>query len=235
VERSVTPRRSPRPRLLVVTAVEAERAAVRRGLGIPVDREDSLGHGDRIVVETGGVGPANAAASAAWLLGIPFGAYPFHLVVSAGVAGGFDGRADLGAAVLASRSVAADLGADSPEGFLPLDELGLGSSTAEADPDVLASLREALPKAVVGEVLTVSTVTGSADRAAALLARHPEAVAEAMEGFGVATAASRAGTAFAELRTISNPVGPRDRDLWRLTEALAALEAAAGALANLVP
>ena len=226
--------RPSRPRLLVVTAVEAEQAAVRRGLGIPVDREDSLGHGDRIVVEAGGVGSANAAASAAWLLGIPFEADPFHLVVSMGVAGGFDGRADLGAAVLASRSVAADLGAASPEGFLPLDELGFGSSTAEADPDVLASLREALPKAVVGEVLTVSTVTGTADRVAALLARHPEAVAEAMEGFGVATAASRAGAAFAELRTISNPVGPRDRESWRLTEALAALEAAAGALANLV-
>ena len=84
-------------------------------------------------------------------------------------------------------------------------------------------------------ILASTTVTGTADRAAALLARHPEAVAEAMEGFGVAAAASRAGTAFAELRTISNPVGPRDRDSWRLTEALAALEAAAGALANLIP
>jgi len=81
-----------------------------------------------------------------------------------------------------------------------------------------------------------SLVTGYATAiASARRLAMPEAVAEAMEGFGVATAASRAGTAFAELRTISNPVGPRDRDLWRLTEALAALEAAAGALANLVP
>ena len=32
-----------------------------------------------------------------------------------------------------------------------------------------------------------------------------------MEGFGVATAAALAGVPFAELRTISNAIGPRDR------------------------
>jgi futalosine hydrolase len=51
-----------------------------------------------------------------------------------------------------------------------------------------------------------------------------------MEGYGVGCAAAGAGVAFAELRTISNPVGPRDRAGWRITEALAALTAAAAAL-----
>jgi futalosine hydrolase len=55
-------------------------------------------------------------------------------------------------------------------------------------------------------------------------------VAEAMEGHGVATAAAQAGIPFAELRTISNPVGPRDRESWRFGEALAALTAATTAL-----
>jgi hypothetical protein len=31
---------------------------------------------------------------------------------------------------------------------------------------------------------------------------------------------------FAELRTVSNPVGPRDRTAWRVADALDALEAA---------
>jgi futalosine hydrolase len=44
-----------------------------------------------------------------------------------------------------------------------------------------------------------------------------------MEGFGVATAAAGAGVRFAEVRTISNLVGLRDRGAWRITEALAAL------------
>ena len=79
-------------------------------------------------------------------------------------------------------------------------------------------------------------MTGTADAAAALSIRHPDAVAEAMEGFGVASAARLAEVAFAELRTISNLIGPRDRATWRLAEALAALETAAGALpAALLP
>jgi futalosine hydrolase len=55
-----------------------------------------------------------------------------------------------------------------------------------------------------------------------------------MEGFGVATAATQAGIGFAELRAISNPVGPRDRDAWRIGDALAALTTAASGLASLV-
>jgi len=83
-------------------------------------------------------------------------------------------------------------------------------------------------------VLTVSTVTGTAARADDLRQRHPHALAEAMEGFGVASAAAQAGIAFAELRTVSNPIGPRDRAAWRIEDALAALAVAGGTLASLV-
>lgn len=79
-------------------------------------------------------------------------------------------------------------------------------------------------------MLTVSTVTGSAARATALAARHPRAVAEAMEGFGVAEAAARHGLPTLEIRAVSNPVGPRDRSAWRIGEALAALERVFAAL-----
>jgi futalosine hydrolase len=77
-------------------------------------------------------------------------------------------------------------------------------------------------------VLTVSTVTGTADRAGQLTARHPGAVAEAMEGFGVAEAAAAAGVPVVEIRAVSNAVGPRDRAAWRIGEALAALTTAFG-------
>jgi futalosine hydrolase len=103
----------------------------------------------------------------------------------------------------------------------------------DADGDLLDRLRAQLPEAVVGDVLTVSTVTGTRERATELVKRHPDAVAEAMEGFGIALAARQAKAAFAELRTISNPVGPRDRAAWRLPEALAALERAAATLTDL--
>jgi futalosine hydrolase len=217
-------------RLLVVTAVEAERAAVLAGIGRPGGTMDDA----PIVVDVVGVGAAAAAARAAvsLLTGRRAG-HPFDAVVSVGIAGGFEGRAEVGSTVLASRSVAADLGADSPDGFLPLSTLGFGQSTLDADAELLGRLRSALPDAVVGDVLTVATVTGSAEGAAAMLARWPGAVAEAMEGFGVATAAADQGVAFAELRTISNPVGPRDRASWRVREALTALARAAGRLGSL--
>lgn len=79
-------------------------------------------------------------------------------------------------------------------------------------------------------MLTVSTVTGSAGRATALRARHPRALAEAMEGFGVAEAAAAHTTPVLELRAVSNPVGPRDRAAWRIGDALTALTEAFGKL-----
>jgi futalosine hydrolase len=137
--------------------------------------------------------------------------------------------------VLGARSVNADLGAEDPatdDGFLAVDRLGFGSNTLPADPDLLAVLRAVLPDAVVGDILTLSTVTGSAATAARLVARHPAAIAETMEGYGVASAAAGAAVPFAELRTVSNPVGPRDRAAWRIGDALTALTAAAAALST---
>ncbi|MGI5525147.1 futalosine hydrolase [Micromonospora sp. CA-259024] len=212
--------------LLVVTAVPAEADAVRDGLTDPT-----------VTVTPVGVGPAVAGAATARLLALAEAAgRPYRAVVSAGVAGGFAGRAAVGDTVLGTASIAADLGAESPDGFIPVDELGMppallgGGSLVPADPGLLAALRAALPAATIGPVLTVSTVTGTVASTEELRRRHPEAVAEAMEGYGVAVAAAQAGVPFAELRTISNPIGPRDRDAWRLREALTALTAAAPAL-----
>jgi len=100
--------------LLVVTAVEAERDAVLAGLAA-VDAA--------IEVRAVGVGPAAAAAGTAWLLARA----SFSAVVCAGIGGGFADRVAPGGLALASESVAADLGAESPDGFLPLDRLGFGT------------------------------------------------------------------------------------------------------------
>lgn len=200
--------------ILVVTAVEAERAAVLRG--VPT--------GAAVEVLAAGVGPAAAAAGTAWYLARNPG---ITTVLSAGIAGGLVTRIRLGALVVATRSVHADLGADSPGGFLTLDDLGFGTASLPA-----ADLK-ILPDAVRGAVLTVSTVTGTAARADALAERYPDAVAEGMEGFGVATACALAGIPFGEVRAISNPVGPRDRAAWRIGPALDALAGVGAALATL--
>ncbi|GAB3154935.1 hypothetical protein GCM10027290_50230 [Micromonospora sonneratiae] len=213
--------------ILVVTAVPAEADALLAGLTTPA----------ATTVAPVGVGPAAAAAGTARLLALAEAAgSPYRAVVSAGICGGFPDRAALGAIVLGTRSIAADLGAESPDGFIPVDDLGMspeqlgGGSTITADPILLGQLSAALPDATTGAVLTLSTVTGTAESAERLAARHPDAVAEAMEGYGVAVAAAQAGLPFAELRAVSNPIGPRDRGAWRIRAAFDALTAAAVAL-----
>jgi futalosine hydrolase len=157
------------------------------------------------------------------------------LVVSAGIAGAFAGRAEIGDLVVADVFAAADLGADSDEGFLDLDTLGFGSSTLPAVVPELSVPELSVPELsspIVGPVLTVSTATGSDARAADLARRHG-AVAEAMEGFGVATAARLHQLPAAELRGISNRVGRRDRAAWDVPTALAAVRRGAAGLAAL--
>ena len=195
-------------RILVATAVPAERDAVARAFT-----------GDSAVdVIAAGVGPAAAAAATATALA---GA-PYALVVSAGIAGGFQPEAPVGSLVIADEITAADLGAETPDGFVPVTELGFGTVT-HRPPNALVRDLAAAAGARTGAVLTVSTVTGTAARATELRARHPRALAEAMEGFGVAEAAAAHGIPVLELRAVSNPVGPRDRTAWRIGDALAAL------------
>ncbi|CAO0837173.1 Futalosine hydrolase OS=Streptomyces microflavus OX=1919 GN=mqnB PE=3 SV=1 [Streptomyces microflavus] len=79
-------------------------------------------------VLAGGAGPAAAAAAAAFALASATGSAPgpYGLVVSAGIGGGFAPAAPLGSLVVASDIVAADLGAETPDGFLPVTALGFG-------------------------------------------------------------------------------------------------------------
>jgi futalosine hydrolase len=235
-------------RLLVVTAVPAEADAVVAGLlaaggadgvsGAPAGTEDHrvlLLDAVEATVLAAGVGPAAAAAGTATALALHLAhRRPFHLACSAGIAGGFAPTAPVGSAVVADAVLAADLGATTPEGFSDVAELGFGTVRHTPPPTAVeraaGALRAAGIATAVGPVLTVSTVTGTAGRAAELAARHPGAAAEAMEGFGVAEAAARHRLPVLELRTVSNPVGPRDRTAWRIGEALAALERAFAAL-----
>jgi futalosine hydrolase len=180
--------------LLVVTAVDAERDALLAGLSEPAGRGQFTANSPQATVVTVGVGPAAAAAGTARLLARAAATgHRYRAVISAGIGGGFATRAGVGAIALATRSVAADLGADSPAGFLSLDELGFGTVRYEVHTALLVALRYALPEAVAGPVLTVSTGTGTSAGTTEITRRYPDAVAEAMEGFGIAVAAAGAG------------------------------------------
>ncbi|MER7047399.1 futalosine hydrolase [Streptomyces jumonjinensis] len=214
-------------RVLVVTAVAAEAESVAAGLAAGAGSSagssagSGSGHGARAETLIAGVGPAAAAAATATALASSADD-PYGLVVSAGIGGGFPHRAPVGSLVVADAIVAADLGADGPDGFLSVEELGFGRAV-HLPPAGLAARAAEAAGALCAPVLTVSTVTGTAARAAELSGRHPRAAAEAMEGFGVAEAAAVHGVPVLEIRAISNPVGPRDRAAWRIGDALNAL------------
>ena len=223
-------------RVLVATAVPVERDAVARAFPEPGTEVSSPGVALHRLpggfdLLAAGVGPALAAAStAAALTAAALGSAPYGLVVSAGIGGGFGPDAPVGSLVVADEITAADLGAETADGFLPVTDLGFGTVTHRPPAGLVAAVAAATG-ARPGTVLTGSTVTGTAERAALLRDRHPRALAEAMEGFGVAEAAAAHGVPVLELRAVSNPVGPRDRAAWRIGDALTALTDAFGKLA----
>jgi futalosine hydrolase len=200
-------------KLLVVCAVEAERDAI-------VARAPNL---DVLVA---GVGPAAAAAATSRALG----GTDYDLVLCAGIGGGFT-PLEPGDVAVATAIVFADLGAESPDGFLPLSRLGFGDEAYPVDPKLAVQLADRTG-GHLGTVLTVATVTGTTASAAALAGRFPDAVAEGMEGAGVAAAAALHAVPAAELRAVSNPVGPRDRAAWQIPLALESLARAVAAVTD---
>lgn len=198
-------------RILVMTAVSAERDAVLRGLHH---------HPEKIEVQLAGVGPIAAAANTTKFLATK----EYDLVISAGIGGGFSGKAEVGTLVIADAIIAADLGVETPEGFRSLEALDLGSTQVSVDLSLVNQVVEVLRRAALpvncGPIITVSTTTGSAESAEEMDRRVPGVAAEGMEGYGVAYAAQRFGVPVLELRTISNQVGPRNRKAWRIPEAL---------------
>lgn len=211
-------------RVLVMTAVPAERDAVLNAL-----KDDP-----RFDVLVGGVGAVAAAVNTTKALALN----DYSLVISAGIGGGFNGRAELGSIVIGTEIIAADLGAETPDGFTSLDKLGFGFNRIESDAGLVELVTQGIRLAKLpvnaGPVLSVSTITGTEETARELASRVKGASAEAMEGFGVGFAALEQGLSVLEIRAISNVVGPRDRSAWRIKEALDALQAACKVLTEVL-
>lgn len=198
-------------RILAVVAVEAE--------------ANTLGEIDGVEVVVAGIGRTNAAAAATQAM-LERG--PFVAAISVGIAGALpDSGLAIGDLVVASESVYAEEGLETPEGFGDMRALGFPLGDFEgnrvpADPTLLASLS---PLGRVGAVATVATCSGS-DRLAKEIARRTGAIAEAMEGAAVLHAARRLRVPAIEVRAISNTTGDRGRQRWEISKAFASLREA---------
>lgn len=174
-----------------------------------------------------GIGPVAAALSIGGLLERFRGVGG---IVNLGICGSFDpGRLPLGSACVASAEIWPEYGVHgaSEETFahqmLP-DLILVPVNRLDLDPPAAAqamglTLPEAWP---AGPSLTVAGVSADPQRAETLRLRHGAAT-ENMEGFSLALAARRQNIPFLEVRTVSNPVGSRDKAQWDFRLALNAL------------
>ena len=155
-------------------------------------------------------------------------------VVQVGVGGAFEAELGVGEVALATTDTYADLGVRTDDGWAGPAQLGfplverdgeVHDATFACHPEATAAAASVLGVAT-GPFVTVETVTSSDEGAADLVARYAPLV-ESMEGAAAAHVCRLTGTPFVQIRAASNIVGLRDRDAWRLDDAIAAAAGAA--------
>jgi futalosine hydrolase len=216
--------------LLLAAAADSEARAVFAGshAAVPeaIEPWKALRLTDRAELVVTGVGKAHAAAGTARVLD----ASRHGLLLSVGIAGGYPPCQPL-EVVSSSACVLADEGVAREACFDDLAKLGFppfpGGMALAVSPRVQSALQPFA--SIVGPIATVSTCSGT-DALSREIAARTGAVAEAMEGAAVALVASRLGVDFGELRVISNTTGRRERQVWKVREALAKLSEVIGGL-----
>lgn len=182
---------------------------------------DSHPHVEMLVT---GVGPVEAAAAVSRALAQS----RYDLVVSAGIAGAFEGAADLGeGVVVADELFELDLETGTP---IALPDGAHVVNRAASDLTLVDRLVELGFRAVRG--VTVPRVTATDESAARLAALG--AGVETMEGFAVLRAAEIAGVAGVEVRGISNIVCERKNSRWDFAAGVRGAEKILHALLSLV-
>ena len=153
----------------------------------------------------------------------------YDLALNVGVCGSFDAFIEPGTVVHVVSDRLAELGAEDDDRFLTLEEMELSgeSEFVNLDPPSIPELDQ-LP-AVTG--ITVNTVHGNARSIAAVTHRFSPQV-ESMEGAAFMSACLNHKVAFAQVRAVSNLVEPRNRESWKMADAIRNLNAAALRILN---
>ena len=112
--------------------------------------------------------------------------------------------------MVADQIVFADLGAETADGFRPLSALGFGHERYPVDAELARQLAHRTG-GVLGTVLTVTTVTGSEDTRRRSGDVIPTLERRPWRELALPLRPRGSGSPFAEVRAISNVVGPRDR------------------------
>jgi futalosine hydrolase len=170
-----------------------------------------------------GVGIANTA----FMLGKAFGKKPYDFALNVGVAGSFNRKILRGDVVEVVSEQYGDLGVEEADGrFTDMFELGLIDKDNKPfkDAKLLNTKPLKLKTAKLVSGITVQKVHGFTDSIEAVLTKYPVDI-ETMEGAAFFQACLTEGVAFSEIRAISNYVEPRNRENWKMKEAIENLNA----------
>lgn len=211
-------------RILIVTAAEAETAplAARFGNGSPMGStvktyEHAHHNIDAITTD---IGMVATAAKCSQLLT----QNRYDLALNFGLCGHFNPTLELGQVVHVVSDCIAELGAEDDEEFLTLQDLNLTDDNEF--PLKQGRLLNLYPptnltlnglRAVSG--ITVNTAHGN-ERSIAAVKRRFNPSVESMEGAAFMYACLIHGVSFAQVRAVSNFVEKRNRESWRLAEAI---------------
>jgi len=171
-----------------------------------------------------GVGPVESACAVSRALAQG----PVDLIVNAGIAGAFEGAADVGDSVIVADDFF-ELGLETGEAIVLPENQPL-VDRASSDVALVDRLAEAgFP---VARGVTVSRVTATAASARRL--REFGVGIESMEGFAVLRAAEIAGVPAIQIRGVSNIVGERAASRWDFRAGVRATERIVNALFDLL-
>ena len=127
-------------------------------------------------------------------------------VINAGIGGAFDSMFNLGEVVQITSERFGDLGVEEADGrFTDVAELGFMPQSLLTNP------QPPIPNILSCNGLTVNKVHGTEASIQKIRAKYPDVQVESMEGAAFFYACLLSGVPFAEIRSISNRVEPRNR------------------------
>ncbi len=162
----------------------------------------------------------------------------YNLALNIGIAGSFNKELPLGSVARISHEYFGDLGFETFTGFQTLFDYSiLDADTipfkggALVAPKLHNQIERALAKYPSAPAVTVQTVSGLPHKRE-LLEKQFNPQIESMEGAAFFYVLLLEGIPFAELRSVSNEVGERDRSKWNIPMALDSLRDSCSAFFN---
>ena len=177
-----------------------------------------------LVAEICGFGPVASAVMATRLIA----EHQPDRVILAGISGSLTADLPLGTAQQFRRIAMYGVGVGSGREFRTAEEMGWAHLPSSPQIDAIGDIIDTCPAVTeqrgAQPGLLVTSCAASACKSDAELRRQkfPDAIAEDMEAFSVAMACLVSGVPFEVIRGISNIAGDRDKQNWRIPQALAA-------------